>query len=145
MKMMKLATGQPNPRIMSPIECSAACAVSGACSCANTADANTSEVTANKAVATLFFNSQARRNVVCTFNSFACLGGSTEDARDDRARQVRRVAIERGARLFRFLLYSRVRRLQFLFDGGASGCEKLGALVERHFAHVVHLSIDLAT
>src|SRR6185436_7539348 len=36
-------------------------------------------------------------------------------------------------------------RLQFLFDGRASGGEEIGAFVERRLAHVVHLSIDIGT
>src|SRR6187397_1934219 len=108
--MTKLATGQAIPTIMSPIECSAAaCPASGACSCAETAADNSSELDANKAVVTLFFNSQAARNVVSISKSLAplLLSSPAEYARHNRAGQVGCFAIERGDRLFRLLLHAR--------------------------------------
>ena len=69
---------------------------------------------ANKAVATLRFNSQAPLKKCDHLSLCAFCGpgltGPAEYARHDRAGQGGRVAIERGARLFRFLLHARARR-----------------------------------
>ena len=161
--MMKLATGQPMPRIIPPMLSSCAfggCVFAGGCACAAVVSAGrrvflrrrrrqrtSVKTAANKAVRSLRFNSQAARNVFSTSKSLCTV--VTRKPGRARATRSRRPGLTRRDRARRAPLLIPAARARspptFLFDGRAGRREQLGALVERRLAHVVHLPIDLGT